>query len=109
MQNNLPNASFNGVEIQQGIFVTNYVDDSANVGDRTVNALRGRNAIEDGSVSCNINNTYAKASSLIIITPRSIGGDFQIWKAVSSAGHFLVTLSTPMNGANWEFDWLIIN
>lgn len=110
MQNNLPNARFNGVEIQQGIFVTNYVDDSANAGDRTVNALRGRSAIPTSTNSITITNSYVNASSQIIVTLETGDTDLLYIQTVTPAnGSFVIAGNNIPTDGPCTVAWLVIN
>lgn len=107
MPNNLPNAAFNGVEVQQGLYLNNYVDDSATAGNRTVDALRGRSAIANGATAATITNAYCRATSTVVVMPIDLNILVPSFKVVPGAGSFVVTVPADP-GADWKFSWVVL-
>lgn len=108
MPNNLPNGCFNGVEVQQGLYLSTYVDDSANAGSRTVNALRGRSAIANGATAATITNSYCRATSTVILMPIDMNALVTAFKVVPGAGSFVVTVTADPQ-ADWKFSWVVLS
>jgi hypothetical protein len=103
---NLPNGSFNGVEVQGSLYLTNFVDDSAVAGNRTVNAIRGKNTIALGETSVAITNSFCRATSHVVVTGAANNG--VISAVVPSNGSFVVRTAAATED-DMPFFWWIVN
>jgi len=105
-----PNVSTPDLEAMTNLRVTNYVDDSATPGDRTVNRLRGKNAIAIAATTCTITNNLVTANSQIIVNLEF--GDATLTtllRVIPGNGSFVVTAGAAGATAATKFSWLVIN
>ena len=101
--------SFNDMEIVTILRVTNYIDDSATAGARTVNRSRGKNAIALGAASVVITNSLVTVNSQIICNLEFVDATLTFIKAViPAAGSFTIT-GNANAAADTKFSWLVIN
>lgn len=103
------NASIDNLEVQTNLRLTNYIDDSATTGSRTVNRLRGKNAFAIGALAVTITNSLVTANSQVICTLEFIDATLTtILSCVPGAGSFVVTANVNATAAT-KFGWVVIN
>lgn len=91
------------------IRLTSFTDDSATPGNRTVNKVRGVNAIAIGAATCVITNSFVSATSLVI--PVLQFGDATattVLRCIPAAGSFTLTVNAAATAAT-KFGWVVIN
>lgn len=104
-----PVASIGNLDVSANLRVTDYVDDSATAGSRTVNRVRGKNAIAIGAAAATITNSLVTANSQVLVTLEFIDATLtQILTVVPGAGSFVVTGNANATAAT-KFSWLVIN
>ncbi len=104
-----PVASIGSLAVNSDLRVTDYVDDSANPGNRTVNRLRGKSAFAIGASAVTITNSKVTANSQVICTLEQIDASLvQILTCVPGASSFVVTGNTTATAAT-KFSWVVIN
>lgn len=102
-------ASLGNVEVRTNLRLTNYIDDSAVAGNRTVNRLRGKNAIAAAASSVVITNNLVTANSQVLCSLEQIDGTLtQILTVVPGAGSFTVTGNAAAT-ADTKFSWVVMN
>lgn len=102
-------ASLGNVEVRTNLRVTDYIDDSATSGNRTVNRMRGKNAIAIGAAAATITNNLVTANSQVIVTLEFIDATLTtILTVVPGAGSFVVTGNANATAAT-KFGWVVIN
>lgn len=102
-------ARLGNVEVTENLRVTDYVDDSATAGNRTVNRLRGKNSIAMGAATVTITNSKVTANSQVICTLEFVDGTLtQLLTCVPDAGSFVVTGNGNAD-ADTKFSWVVIN
>jgi hypothetical protein len=105
----ITNASVGSLAVNTNLRVTDYVDDSANPGNRTVNALRGRSAFAIGGDTVVITNNKVTATSQVIVSLETIDATLlYILTAAAGPGGFVVIGNTTATAAT-KFAWTIIN
>jgi len=106
----MANASISDLEVVTNLRLTNYIDDSATPGDRTVNRLRGKNAFAIGATSVVITNSLVTANSQVICTLEFSDATLtSILRVIPAAGSFTVTGSGIGATAATKFSWVVIN
>lgn len=89
--------------------VTDFLDDSATPGDRTVNTLRGRNSFAIGASTVVVTNSKCALNSQIVVTLEFVDATLTfIRTAIPAAGSFTVTGNANAAAAT-RFGWQIIN
>ena len=111
MSNNesLDVASIANLEVGTVLRCTNYVDDSATPGNRTVNRMRGKNSFAIAAASVTITNSFVTADSHVIVSLEF--GDAAlttILRVIPSAGSFAITAIAAATAVT-KFSWLVIN
>lgn len=95
--------------VSAALVLASYTDDSATAGNRTVNKVRGKNAVAALAATCVITNTFVTANSQVICTLEELDATATtILRVVPAAGSFTLT----MNGAataDTTFSWVVIN
>lgn len=105
----ITNASIGDLAVNTNLRVTDYVDDSATTGDRTVNRLRGKNAFAIGAAAVTITNSKVTANSQVVCSLETIDVTLtQILTVVPGPGSFVVTANTTATAAT-KFSWTVIN
>jgi len=105
----ITNAAINNLEVQENLRLTNYIDDSATTGNRTVNRLRGKNAFAIGALAVTVTNSLVTANSQVICTLEFIDATLtQILTVVPGPGSFVVTADVNATAAT-KFGWVVIN
>ena len=105
-----PNVSTPDLEVMMNLRATNYIDDSATPGDRTVNRMRGKNAFAIAATTCTITNNLVTANSQIIVNLEF--GDATLTtllRVIPGNGSFVVTAGGAGATAATKFSWLVIN
>ena len=103
------NASINDLEVVTNVRLTNYVDDSATAGNRTVNRSRGKNAFAIGAAAVTVTNSLVTANSQVICTLEFIDATLTtILTCIPAAGSFVVTGNANATAAT-KFSWVVIN
>ena len=104
-----PVASIGHLDVSDRLRVTDYVDDSATSGDRTVNRSRGKNAFAIGAAAVTITNSKCFANSQVLASLDFIDATLtQIRTVVPAAGSFVITGNANATAAT-RFSWLVIN
>lgn len=105
----ITNANIVDLEVQTNLRLTNYIDDSATTGNRTVDRLRGKNAFAIGASAVTITNALVTANSQVICTLEFIDATLTtILSCVPGAGSFVVTANNTATAAT-KFGWTVIN
>lgn len=101
------NAALGDVELA-GIRLTDYLDDSATPGNRTVNRARGKSAIAIGAAAVTITNSKVTANAQVLVTLEFIDATLtQILTVVPGAGSFVVTGNGNATAAT-KIGWTVI-
>ena len=99
---------FGDIEATTSLRVTNWIDDSANAGARTVNRQRGRSAFGAGASTCVITNSFCTAASLVLVTLEAADGLLtNVLRVTPAAGAFTVTANAASTGAGAVFSWWV--
>lgn len=94
-----------GVELR----MTNYLDDSATPGNRTVNTTRGKNAFAIGAAAVTVTNSKVTANSQVVATLEFIDATLTtILTVIPGAGSFVITGNANATAAT-KFSWTVIN
>ncbi len=103
------NGNIGNLEVSNNLQLTNYIDDSATPGSRTVNAQRGRNAFAIGAKAVTVTNSLCTATSQVVATLEFIDATLTtILTVVPAAGSFVVTADVNATAAT-KFSWTVIN
>lgn len=101
--------SFTDLEVATNLRVTNYLDDSATAGARTVNRARGKNAIAIGAATCVVTNSLVTANSQVLCCLEFVDATATtILSVVPGAGSFTLTVNANATAAT-KFGWTVIN
>ncbi len=106
---NTPTATIGDLEVRTNLRLTDYIDDSATAGARTVNRLRGKNSFAIGAPTCTITNSLVTADSQVVVTIEF--GDATLTtllRVIPAAGSFVVTGNANATAAT-KFSWTVIN
>lgn len=103
-----PIASLGNLEVSSNLRVTNYTDNSATVGNATVNALRGKSTVALGAGTCVITNNLVTVNSQIIVTVEANDATLKSLIATPTAGSFTVR-GNDVPTADAKFSWIVIN
>lgn len=102
-------ASVGNLEVGGRLRLTNYIDDSATTGNRTVNRNRGKNAFAIGASSVTITNNLVTADSHIVCTLEFVDATLtQILTCIPGSGSFVATANANATAAT-KFSWTVIN
>jgi hypothetical protein len=102
--------SIGNLEVASILRATNYIDDSATPGDRTVNRMRGKNAFAIAATTCTITNNLVTANSQVIVNIEF--GDATLTtllRVIPGNGSFVVTAGPAGATAATKFSWVVIN
>ncbi len=91
------------------ISYTSYTDDSATPGNRTVNKVRGKNAIAALASTCTITNSFVTANSQIICTLEFADATATAITCVIPNGTGFTITVVAAATANTKFSWIVIN
>lgn len=101
--------SFGNLEVSGRLRCTSYVNDAATAGNRTVNAMRGKNSIAIGASAVTITNSLVTTASQIIVTLEFIDATLTtILTVVPGSGSFVVTGNANATAAT-QIGWVVIN
>ena len=99
-----------GLTLGGQLALSSYTDDSATPGNRTVNTVRGKNAVAIGATTCVITNSFVTANSQIIVTLDETDATGLYIRAVApTAGSFTLTIGPAAVTADTTFSWVVIN
>ena len=102
-------AGIGSLDVQTNLRVTNYIDDSATTGNRTVNRARGKNAFAIGAAAVTITNNLCFANSQVLCSLEFIDATLTtILTVIPAAGSFVVTGNANATAAT-RFSWVVIN
>ena len=103
-------ASIGTLQVGTDLRVTDFLDDAATPGDRTVNRLSGRNAIAGTASNCTITNSKVTANSQIVVTLETTNDATltHLKGAIPGSGTFTVYGNAASTG-NCTFRWTVIN
>ncbi len=100
-------ASVGNLEVSK-LRLTNYIDDSATTGSRTVNRPRGKNAFAIGAAIVTITNNQVTADSQVICSLEFIDATLTtILTVIPGPGSFVVTANANATAAT-KFSWTVI-
>lgn len=106
---NFTNGSIADLEVSTNLRLTNYIDDSATAGARTVNRQRGKNAFAIGAASVVITNSLVTANSQVVCTLEFIDATLTtLLSCVPGAGSFTLTANATATAAT-KFSWYVVN
>jgi hypothetical protein len=89
--------------------LSSYTDDSATPGNRTVNKVRGKNAIAIGAATCVITNSFVTANSQVLCTLEFADATATtILSCIPGAGSFTLTVNAAATAAT-KFSWVVLN
>jgi hypothetical protein len=92
-----------------GILFSDFVDDSANAGNRTVNANRGKNAIAAGAATCVITCNKVTATRQVLCSLEANDATaLYIRSVVPSGTGFTITVNAAAT-ANLVFSWVVMD
>lgn len=101
--------SFGNLEVSSNLRLTNYVDDSATAGNRTVNRLRGKNSFAIGASAVVVTNNLVTANSMVVCTLEFVDATLTtILTCIPTAGSFTVTGNANATAAT-KFSWVVFN
>ncbi len=103
----LPAINTTGVISSEGVRVSDFTDDSATAGDRTVNKHRGVSKIASGQTAITITNAFCTATSLVLATLQTDDATAILKSVVPSAGSFLITIVAATGDT--KVAWTVIN
>lgn len=106
--NSSGNYQLNNLDITNGFAITNFLDDSATTGNRTVNKSRGINAFAGGSSSITITNSHVTATSTVLAVLQTNDATAIIKNVVPTSGSFDINLSAAATGTT-KVAWTVIN
>jgi hypothetical protein len=108
--NSLFNVNYSGqIAPAADLSFPSYTDDSATPGNRTVNKVRGKNAIAIGASTCVITNSFVTANSQVICVLEFADATATFIKCcIPAAGSFTLTVNANATAAT-KFSWLVIN
>ncbi|MCR4293630.1 MAG: hypothetical protein NUV76_12225 [Candidatus Kuenenia sp.] len=99
----------NTMMIKKGkIFLGTVGDSTGTPGNATLNTTTGKSAIAAAANAITITNNRTEATSLVFVTALDNDTTLTNFKAVASAGSFVVTGNAAAT-ATWKFQWWIIN
>ncbi len=102
-------SSITDLEVVTNLRITNYIDDSATAGNRTVNRASGKNSFAIGASTVTITNSLVTANSRVNCCLEFIDGTLtQILTCIPGAGSFVVTANANAAAAT-KFSWTVIN
>ncbi len=101
-------ASLGNLEVSSNLRLTDYTDDSATAGNRTVNRLRGKNSVASGAASVTITNSLVTANSMVLVTLEFVDATSVAKACIPGAGSFVLTLVSAAT-LDTKFSWLVIN
>lgn len=92
-----------------GILFSDFVDDSASPGNRTVNANRGKNAIAAGASTCVVTNNRVTTTRQVLCSLEANDATaLYIRSVVPSGTGFTITVSANA-AANLIFSWVVLD
>lgn len=101
--------SIGNLEVSGRLRCTSYTDDSATAGNRTVNAMRGKNSIAIGAAAVTITNNLVTANSQVLVTIEFVDATCTtVLSVVPGAGSFVVTCNANATAAT-KIGWVVIN
>lgn len=101
--------SIANLDVRTNLRVTNYIDDSASSGSRTVNRASGKNAFAIGAAVVTITNNLVTANSRVLCSLEFIDATLTtILTCIPGAGSFVVTGNANATAAT-KFSWVVIN
>lgn len=101
--------SVGNLEVRTNLRLTNYTNDAATPGDRTVNALRGKNSFAIGAAAVTVTNNLVTVNSQVVCTLEFVDATLTtILTCVPGAGSFVVTGNANATAAT-QFSWTVLN
>ena len=101
--------SADNMQVATNLRMTNFIDDSATPGARTVSRSRGKNAIAIGAASVVITNSLVTTTSQVICCLEFVDATATtILSVVPGAGSFTLTVNANATAAT-KFGWTVIN
>lgn len=105
----MPPASITDLEVVTNLRLTNYTNDSATAGNRTVNAGRGKNSFAIGALAVTVTNSLVTANSQVLCSLEFIDATLTtILTVIPGAGSFVITANANATAAT-KFSWVVIN
>jgi hypothetical protein len=105
---NTEKAAFDGTSGKLLYTSSEFTNDSANTGNRTVNKVTGINAFAGGSASITITNDRCTATSLVIATLQTNDTTAVLKNVVPGSGTFTINLTASATGTT-NVAWMIVN
>lgn len=101
--------SITDLEVVTNLRVTNYTDDSATAGNRTVNRARGKNSFAIGAAAVTVTNNLVTANSQVVCSLEFVDATLtQILTVIPNGSGFTVTGNANATAAT-KFSWLVVN
>ncbi len=89
--------------------ITDFTDDSANTGNRTVNKPAGINAFAALGTAVTITNSFVKTTSIVLCVLQTVDASLvSIASVVPASGSFTVTGGAAATGTT-KFGWMVFN
>lgn len=102
-------ATFTDLEVATNLRATNYIDDSATTGSRTVNRARGKNAFAIGAAIVTVTNSLVTANSSVFASLEFIDATLTtILTVIPGTGSFVITGNANATAAT-KFSWFVVN
>lgn len=94
--------------LADSLVLSSFTDDSATAGARTVNKVRGKNAVAAGASTVVITNSFVAAANQVLVTLEETDTTCLYVRAVApAAGSFTLTVSANCT-ADTTFSWVVI-
>lgn len=88
---------------------TDFTDDSANTGNRTVNKPAGINAFAAAGTAVTITNSFVKTTSVVLCVLQTVDATMvSISSVVPASGSFTITGTAAATGTT-KFGWMVFN